>query len=137
MSQENVEAVRTLFDAAARRDSATVLALYDPDVEWDNTRGPMQGLVEAKVYRGYEGLRHWWREFREPWESVWGELEELIDAGDQVVSVGTSHARGKGSGVVVDLEHAATVWTFREGKIVRVALYTGRAEALEAVGLRE
>jgi len=38
---------------------------------------------------------------------------------------------------VVDLAHAATVWTIREGKIVRVALFTTRAEALEAVGLRE
>jgi uncharacterized protein len=137
MSQENVEVVRALLAAAARRDSATVLALYDPDVEWDNTRGPMQGLVEGKVYRGYEGLRHWWREFREPWDSVWGELEELIDAGDQVVSVGTSHARGKASGVAVDLEHSATVWTLRHGKIVRVELYASRAEALEATGLRE
>jgi uncharacterized protein len=137
MSQENVEVVRALFDAAARRDSAAVLALYDPAVEWDNTRGPMQGLVEGKVYRGYEGLRQWWREFREPWESVSGELEELIDAGDQVVSVGSSHARGRASGVAVDLEHSATVWTVRQGKIVRVRLFATRAEALEAAGLRE
>jgi hypothetical protein len=64
-------------------------------------------------------------------------VEELIDAGDQVVSVGTSHARGKGSGVVVDVEHAATVWTIRHGKIVRVALHKSRAEALDAVGLWE
>jgi ketosteroid isomerase-like protein len=137
MSQENLELVRALFDAAARRDTATVRALYDPEVEWDNTRGPMQGLVEGKVYRGYDGLRHWWREFREPWESVWDEVEDLIDAGDQVVSVHTSHARGRASGVVVDVEHFATVWTFRQGKIARVALFATRAEALEAAGLPE
>ena len=97
MSQENVEVVRALFDAAARRDSATVLALYDPDVEWDNTRGPMQGLVEGKVYRGYEGLRQWWREFREPWESVWGEVEELIDA-TRLPRSGCCDVRGSPSG---------------------------------------
>jgi ketosteroid isomerase-like protein len=54
-----------------------------------------------------------------------------------VVSVQTIHARGRGSGVAVDLAHVATVWTFRQGKIVRVALFTSRAEALEAVGLSE
>jgi ketosteroid isomerase-like protein len=137
MSQENVEVLRSLFDAVARRDTTTALALYDPDVEWDNTRGPLQGLIERKVYRGHEGLRHWWREYREPWESVWDEVEDLIDAGDQVISVHTSHARGRASGVAVDLAHVAMVWTFRRGKIARVALFTTRAEALEAAGLRE
>ncbi len=134
MSQENLDVVRSLFDAVARRDTATVLALYDAEVEWDNTRGPLQGLIERKIYRGYEGVRHWWREYREPWESVWGEVEDLIDAGDHVVSVQTSHARGRASGVVVDLAHFAAVWTIREGKIVRVALFTTRAEAPRSRG---
>jgi hypothetical protein len=30
-----------------------------------------------------------------------------------------------------------TVWTLREGKIVRVSLFAARADALEAAGLRE
>lgn len=98
--------------------------------------GPIQGLIERKVYRGHEGLRHWWREYREAWETVWDEVEDLIDAGDQVVSVLTTHARGKASGVAVEL-HMAVVWTFRQGKIVRVALFANRAEALEAAGLSE
>jgi ketosteroid isomerase-like protein len=38
MSQANVELVRRVYDAAARRDANAVLALYDPDVEWDWTR---------------------------------------------------------------------------------------------------
>jgi ketosteroid isomerase-like protein len=33
MSLENVEIVRRLYDAVARRDVANVLALYDPEVE--------------------------------------------------------------------------------------------------------
>jgi hypothetical protein len=37
----------------------------------------------------------------------------------------------------VDLAHVAAVWTLRRGKIVRVALFTTRAEALEAAGLQE
>jgi ketosteroid isomerase-like protein len=137
MSQQNVDVVRSLFDAVSRRDAATVRALYDPEVEWDNTRGPVHGLTERKVYRGYEAVRRWWQEYWEPWERVWDEVEELIDAGDQVVSVQTTHARGVLNGLAVDLAHVAAVWTFRRGKIVRVALFTTRAEALEAAGLRE
>jgi ketosteroid isomerase-like protein len=40
MSQEDVEVVRRVFEASARRDSDAVLALYDPDVEWDAARFP-------------------------------------------------------------------------------------------------
>jgi hypothetical protein len=39
------------------------------------------------------------------------------------------------NGLAVDLAHVAAVWTFRRGKIVRVALFTTRAEALEAVNV--
>ena len=38
MSQENVETVRRIYEAALRRDAATVLALYDPGVELDASR---------------------------------------------------------------------------------------------------
>ena len=38
MSQENVEIVRRVYEAAARRDAANIFALYDPDVELDATR---------------------------------------------------------------------------------------------------
>jgi ketosteroid isomerase-like protein len=132
-----MDVVRSLFDAVSRRDAATVRELYYPEVEWDNTRGPVKGLNERKVYRGYEAVWHWWREYWEPWERVWDEVEELIDAGDHVVPVQTTHARGVLNGLAVDLAHVAAVWTFRRGKIVRVALFTTRAEAPEAVGLRE
>ncbi|TMK41167.1 MAG: hypothetical protein E6G56_04680 [Actinobacteria bacterium] len=54
MSQENVEVVRQVFEAAARRDADAVLALYDPEVEWDATQTP-GGLGGDEVYRGMMG----------------------------------------------------------------------------------
>jgi ketosteroid isomerase-like protein len=41
---------------------------------------------------------------------------------------------GKGSGVGVEA-HPTNVWTVRDGKTVRVAVYNDKAEALEAVEL--
>jgi ketosteroid isomerase-like protein len=64
------------------------------------------------------------------------DFEELIDAGDRVVSVGTTRGRGRASGADVVWKHAG-VWTIRDGKIVRVVWFNAREEALEAVGLRE
>ena len=38
MAQENVKVVRQVYEAAARRESASIFALYDPAVELDATR---------------------------------------------------------------------------------------------------
>ena len=52
MSQENVEIVRRVYDAAARHDAATVLTLYDPEVELDASWLQVAGLAGRGVYRG-------------------------------------------------------------------------------------
>ena len=137
MSQENVDIVRRVYDAIARRDAATVLSLYDPAVEWEFTRSPFGRLFKHEVYRGHEGIRTLNRErYEEAWAEIEDSLDEVIDAGSQVITVVTTWGRGRASGAEVDRTHAA-VWTIREEKIVRVAWVGTRAEALEAVGLRE
>ena len=70
------------------------------------------------------------------WETVRNDLQELIDAGDQVVSVTIQRSRGKASGADVELKQYA-VWTIHEGKILPAVWFQSREEALEAVGLRE
>jgi ketosteroid isomerase-like protein len=138
MSQENVEIVRRLWDAASRRDVEAVLVLYDPEVEFDVSRHPLTSLIGGRrVYRGHEGLRSFFRERSEALENVEDVYEELIDAGDHVVAVAHVRGRGRGSGVEVELPHAAAVLTIREGKVVRVVFLPTRDEALEAAGLGE
>jgi ketosteroid isomerase-like protein len=57
MSQKNVKIVRRIYDAAARRDSDAVLALYDPEVEVDMSHAPCRDLVGKRFYHGHDGLR--------------------------------------------------------------------------------
>jgi ketosteroid isomerase-like protein len=139
MSQENVEIVRRLYEAVARRDTGTVLSLYDPDVEWDGSRSRWAEVMpaEAQYGRGHEELRSFFRLYYEMWESFEDNVQELIDAGEQVISVVTSRGRGRTSGVEVEWAGNAGVWTIRDGKIIRVVWFKSRAEALEAVGLSE
>lgn len=140
MSQENVEIVRRVYDAAARRDAATVLALYDPEVELDTSldNSPLQLVgLGGGVYRGHEGLRSFFREWHEAWERIEYDFEELIDApGERVISVVTRRGRGRASGAEVE-QPLALVWTIRNEKVVRVVWFPSREEALESVGLRE
>ena len=137
MSQENVEIVRRVFEAAGSRDSASVFELYDPAVEWDATRAPMPRLIGGGgVFHGHEGLRRFFQQRN----AIWGEIEdvpkELIDAGERVVSADTERGRGRSSGVEVEMTQYA-VWTIRGGKVARVVWFPTRAEALEAAGLSE
>jgi ketosteroid isomerase-like protein len=134
MSQENVQIVRRVYEAAAHRDTATVLAIYDPDVELDNTRLELVGW--AGVYHGHEGLRRFFRQWHEAWQDIQYDFDELLDAGEQVVAVVSRRARGLGSGAEVVM-HVALVWTLHEGRVVRVVWFPTRVEALKAVGLGE
>jgi ketosteroid isomerase-like protein len=137
MSQENVEIVRQVFDAVARRDAKGVLALYDPNVELDQSHTEFAELVGDAIYRGHDGLRSFDREWREAFEDIETRCEELIDVGEQVVSVARYYVRGRTSGIEVPGHPHAGVWTIRNGKVVRVVWFNTRGEALEAAGLSE
>lgn len=128
--------MRAVFDAAARRDAASVLALYDPEVEWDASQDPIAALTESGVYSGHDGLPRFFRERREVCEKIEDDCGELIDAGEHIMSCGTATRRGRASGVEVKGE-MYSVWTIRPGKIVRVVWIETREEALEAAGLQE
>jgi ketosteroid isomerase-like protein len=136
MSAEDVEIVRRVYDAAARRDSPTIFSLYDPNVELDYTRLelPHHSGEAGGIYRGHDGLRSFFQEWHEAWEDLEYDYDELIDAGQHVISVVTRRARGRVSGAEVERPFAL-VWTLSQGKVVRVAWFNTRDEALEAAGV--
>ena len=100
MSAANVEIVWRVYEAVARRDAETVLALYDPEVEFDFTRFAFPGL--QGIYRGHDGLRSWFRGWYEAWETLENVVEDVSAAGDDVISVQRMRARGRTSGVELE-----------------------------------
>jgi ketosteroid isomerase-like protein len=137
MSQQNVEIVRRVYDAVARRERESVLAYYDPEIRVEWLPGSIADVLGTRVIRGYDGLRLFDREWREAFEGIETLCEEIIDAGDAVVTASKYRARGRGSGVEVEGPLQFGVWTFREGKIVKVVWFPTREEALEAAGHEE
>jgi len=134
MSEENVEIVREVYEASARRDAARVLSFYDPEIEWDITCSPAKDLMGHNVYRGHGGLRTFFQEWYEAWEEVSADYEELVDAGENVIAIETTRGRGRLSGAPVELAHFS-VWTLRDGQIVRVAWFGTWDEAANVAGL--
>ena len=137
MSQENVEIVQRVYDAVARRDAASVLALYDPEVEVDGSRLPEMAMTGQRLVRGHEGVRKITSDWNEAWEYAEDHCEKLIDAGEEhVIAVVSRRGRGKASGIEVEMRRGG-VWTIRDGRVVRTVWFPSVEEALEAVGLSE
>jgi ketosteroid isomerase-like protein len=76
-------------------------------------------------------MQTWVDEFND----YWFEVDELIDAEDQVVLLWRDGGVGKSSGVRVEQE-AATIYSVDDGCISHARVYADRARALEAAGLR-
>ena len=89
------------------------------------------------VFRGHEAALGYWSTFTDAFADVHREVDELVDGGDWVVSVGHWVGRGKVSGAHVE-GRAATAFRFREGKVVEYIVgFPTKDAALEAAGLRE
>jgi ketosteroid isomerase-like protein len=118
------------------RDDA-VMEAYAPFFHEDCEIVAPTGMVgHGERVVGLAGLRALWLDWLRPWESYRVEIEDVIDAGDEVVVVPCDYGRRTGMDVEVSVL-GATVWTVRDGKVARVAFYVHRSEALEAAGLSE
>jgi ketosteroid isomerase-like protein len=144
MSAENVELVRSLLPApdvdikalvndeeAARRQREHVERFYDPAVQC-TMRHP--GRAPVSYPGGIEGLRDAWREWLRSWESYRVEIDDVLDGGERVLVVHRGSGRPE-PGADVVTRRRATVWTIRNGLIVRVDFNVPYDEALVEAGL--
>jgi ketosteroid isomerase-like protein len=132
MSEENVEIVRRAYEAWGSADPDSALAFLGDDVIWT----PAREDPDPRPHRGRAGVR----EFRAQWEELFDDIrveaEELIDAGERIVSRLHVTGRGRGSGIDVD-QSVYQVVELRGKSIVRIDEFYDRAAALETAGLSE
>jgi uncharacterized protein len=134
MSQENVEVVRRGYEAFNRGDLQGMVADFAPTFEYVPT-GVVPGF-DRDVYRGPDGMKEFMGWMRDEFDDPRAEIDELIEAGDQVLVGVIAHGRGKQSGVEGSW-HFWHLWTVRDRKLVRGQGFVSREEALKAAGLRE
>jgi ketosteroid isomerase-like protein len=138
MSRENVATVRLLFELFAKRDHERAFEYYDPEIEWDSSR--MENILPdiAGIYRGHEEVRAYWRNWLSAWSDLEFELEDVLDAGDEVVALVRNQRQwGRHTGIATEIPPYALVFTFRDGMVVRWRNFPDQEEALEAVGLKK
>ena len=132
MSEEDAEIALAAVDAWNRGDHEAWLALWDEEAEFH----PLRAQLEGESYSGHDGLRRFVAEMTQDFEEVRFEIEETRDAGEQVVGIGRFRARGRASGVDLDVP-LGVLTRIRRGRIVYTRFFSEPADALEAAGLSE
>jgi ketosteroid isomerase-like protein len=132
VTEADVELLREFFAAFNRGDLESAIAHLSPD--WEYRTAQMFPDMEP-VYRGREGFATFWRNLRDPWESITAELERAVDLGDRVLELHNFHGKVKESGIEVTQRYA-NIFTFRDGLVSEIDGYGDDwAAALEAAGL--
>jgi ketosteroid isomerase-like protein len=134
MSQENVEIVRRFTEAFNARDlDRHYVEFFDPEVEWQTAAED----PDAATHRGLQALKRYLEQWIESFDGMHADVEEYIDVGDdRVFTWSRFTGLGRTSGAPADW-YLATIFTMRDGKVVRGEEYFDRNEALEAAGLKE
>jgi ketosteroid isomerase-like protein len=131
MSQENVDAVRGLYEAFAKGDVPTVLSLFDPEIEWNEAENFI--YADRNPYVGPEAvLNGVFMRLATEWEGFSAAPKELLDAGEKVVALGTYGGAYKATGRPVRAQFAH-VWSLKDGKAIGFQQYTDTAQFARVV----
>jgi len=127
MSADQIAVAKRMYAARNRGQVDAVLAECDPDVEWH----PHLATLGGKPIFGHTGVREYMASLTEDWEYFHHEPEEFFGVGDNVVAFVHTSARGKSSGIELDVP-VGHVFSFRDGKVLRFVTYLDRSEAMRA-----
>jgi ketosteroid isomerase-like protein len=98
VSRKNIEMFRRNVEAFNRGDEESWLETYHPDATFAPISTPIAG-----VYRRHAGLRRWFADNRESFETFLAAYTDIRDLGDdRLLVIGTIHLRARGSGIETD-----------------------------------
>jgi uncharacterized protein len=125
----NVEVVRGFYDAVARGDLDAAMAKLADDVAWTEAEGfPYAGtkMGPAAVHEQV------FRRLGAEWDPFVFERDEVLDAGDTVVGVGTYAATYKATGKPMRAR-VVHVFKLRDGKIAAFEQFVDSVKVAEAL----
>jgi ketosteroid isomerase-like protein len=131
MSEENVDLVRSIYEAFNRRDWDSAFGLAVPEFEFTLNRGPNAG-----THRGREDVQRAIEDQASAFDIWIIEPEEFFERGDVVVAFVKFRLQPKGSDAEFEIR-IGTLWTIRDGKLLSAEGFPERDKALEAAGLSE
>ena len=129
----NVDVIRAHYDASDRGDLAGMLAPLGPDTRWTEAAG----FPYAGTYIGPDEVRSGvFEAIGRDWDGYRFTLDELLDAGDTVIGVGTyigTHRR-TGRSFTARVAH---LWRFDAGKVASFEQFVDSAPVVAATSSQE
>jgi ketosteroid isomerase-like protein len=126
------DVVSALNDPADRSVAALFMRHAEPD--FTTTMVGPDYLKRRVEYAGLDGFVEAWRDWTEAFETYSVDVEEMIDAGDHVVSLVELTGRTRTGGAEISAP-AAAVWTVVDDRVRGVEFHLDRNAALRAAGL--
>jgi ketosteroid isomerase-like protein len=131
MSSDNVEVVRSGYDAFNERNFEAMLEIYDPEIVWEQD----EGFVEPGTHYGHAGMRYVFDSILEQFDDFQVRPEEIVELDDgRVLALVRITATGNLSGIRIDTPNGHLFW-LRDGKVTRLRLFIDPVAAREAAGL--
>jgi uncharacterized protein len=131
VQRANIEALRPVYAEWGRGNWTPRFDVYADDMEWgwSDEFPDLEGVSPDPELRSRR-LRSW----LSPWDEWRCDAEDYVASGEFVVVLTRYSGRGKESGANVD-SPGAHLWTLRDGKAIRLEVFSSRARALAAAGL--
>lgn len=127
----NIETVKKMYDFFAAKDDASVRALFDDNIEWNQMKGfpgggqyKGAGAVFEKVFDG----------FRKNWHNWKTTITRYIDTGDGAFVIGFYEGTYRATGQYMQADFACE-YKVKNGKITTFNQYTDTFLIGQAMGL--
>ena len=132
MSQENVDVVRSMYDAFATGDVPAVLDRMDAEIVWNEAEN--FPYADGNPYIGPQAvLDGVFMRLGTEWDYWRLGIERILDAGDTVVALGRYQAKHKETRTEINAQFTH-VWGLRDGKAASFQQYADTAQIQQAVG---
>jgi ketosteroid isomerase-like protein len=115
MSQENVDLLRRGYEYVQRTGEFPPETAH-PNFVWDTTT--FRGGMQPETCVGVDEVNRWLAEWVDGFDNWSLDIEEVIDAGDRVVTSIRQRANPRHGGPEIEMR-MSQVWTFRDGRIAR------------------
>lgn len=130
MTTQAVDIVRAHYAASAQGNVQEMMANVSPQVRWTE----MAGFPCAGTWVGPQAVaENVFAVLGRDWIGYRFELQTLIDAGDQVIGVGTYHGTFRATGKAMQAR-VAHVWKVQNGQILAFEQFTDTLLVRQAMG---
>ena len=124
----NVDIIKCLYQAFEEGDLETVSSLLSPSVEWVES----DGIPYGGVFQGYEAvLNGVFAKIDAEWFDFTAHVDEFIEAGDIVITLGTDSGTYKATGRKMSAP-TASIWTVKNSKVVKFRQYIDTLAVIKA-----